>query len=227
MALSIQARVDDVLSRVASACARVGRPVDGVAMVVVTKGRSDVDVRAVYDAGIRLFAENRAQPLRDRIGVLPEDAAWQFVGPLQRNKVRLVRPVVSLLQSMDRPQLAAAWLKGPGAPPPVLLQVNIGLEPQKAGVSPAEAPAFADQCASMGLSVQGLMAIPPNPSDPETSRPHFAAMRQLRDRLAVDHPTIVDLSMGMTADFEVAVEEGATIIRPGRAIFGALDSGSA
>ena len=227
MALSIVANVEEVRSRVAAACARAGRSPDAVAIVVVTKGRSDEDVRAVYDGGIRTFAENRAQPLRERMGLLPTDATWHFVGPLQRNKVRLVRPMVSLLQSMDRPQLAAAWLKGPGSPPPVLLQVNIGREPQKAGVAPEDAAAFADHCAALGLAVEGLMAIPPNPTVPEDSRPHFIAMRELRDRLADDHPTIVQLSMGMTADFEVAVEEGATIIRPGRAIFGALESGSA
>lgn len=226
MAVTIADRAADVRKRVDRACRRAGRSSADVGIVVVTKGRSDREVLAAYEVGFRRFAENRAQPLRERSGLLPADATWEFVGPLQRNKVRIVRPMVTLLQSLDRPTLATAWLKGPGAAPPVLIQVNIGREPQKSGVLPEATPNLVEFCVNLGLDVVGLMAIPPNPTEPDDSRPYFVAMRELRNRIARVHPGVRELSMGMTGDFEVAIEEGATVIRPGRAIFGPLTSGS-
>lgn len=226
MAVTVAERSRDFVSRVGEACRRSGRSPADVGIVVITKGRAEDAVREAYEAGFRRFAENRAQSLRQRAGLLPDDATWEFVGPLQRNKVRIVRPMVTLLQTMDRPALATAWLKGPGRPPPVLVQVNIGREPQKSGVPPERAGELVELCVNLGIEVAGLMAIPPNPTVSEDSRPHFAALRELRDELARRHPGVVELSMGMTEDFEVAVEEGATIVRPGRAIFGPLTSGS-
>jgi uncharacterized pyridoxal phosphate-containing UPF0001 family protein len=105
-------------------------------------------------------------------------------------------------------------------PPPVLLQVNTGEESQKSGTSPAEAARVLDQVAGLGIEVRGLMAIPPVTENPENQRPHFALLRDLRDRLSVGHPSLTELSMGMSDDFEVAIEEGSTVIRVGRAIFG-------
>lgn len=223
--MRITDRCDEVRGRVEAACGRAGRSIAEVEIVVITKGRSDQAVLEAHAAGFRRFAENRAQALEARVGLLPAGATWDFVGHLQRNKVRLVRPIARLLQSMDRASLAKAWIKGPGQPPPVLLQVNIGREPQKSGVSPEEARSVVETCLDLGIEVRGLMAIPPNPQQPEDSRPFFAEMRGLRDRIAVDHPGVTELSMGMTDDFEVAVEEGATILRPGRAIFGPLHPG--
>lgn len=225
--MTIAERSRRVLARVDEACERSGRARSEVDIVVITKGRTDEQVVEAYEAGFRRFAENRAQELRERAGVLPADATWEFVGPLQRNKVRIVRPIVTLLQTMDRPSLADAWLKGPSRPPPVLVQVNIAREPQKSGVAPDDASELVEHCLSLGVDVVGLMAIPPNPAQPEDSRPHFVALRRLRDVLVARHDRIVELSMGMTEDFEVAVEEGATVIRPGRAIFGPLTTGSA
>ena len=106
-------------------------------------------------------------------------------------------------------------------PPPVLLQVNTGREPQKSGVVPEDASDLLERVVAMGLDVRGLMAIPPLTEDPERQRPHFASLRSLRDSLAPSHPGLSELSMGMTDDFEVAIEEGSTMIRVGRAIFGA------
>lgn len=205
--------------RVAQACADAGRARSEVTLVAVSKGRSVEAIRALYEDGHRDFGENRAQELRDKVDELPPDVRWHFIGPLQTNKVRIVRPSASVLHSMDRDSLATAWLKGPGHPPPVFLQVNIGEEDQKSGVSPADSPAFCERLVSLGIQVVGLMAIPPLADDPEEVRPHFAALRELRDAIAADHPEVTGLSMGMSDDFEVAISEGATSIRVGRAIF--------
>lgn len=213
--MSLQA----VLARLEAACARVGRPVDDVELVAVTKGRSIEEILALYEAGHRDFGENRAQELADKVDALPGDIRWHFIGPLQTNKVRVVRPAVEVLHSMDRDSLATAWLKGPGDAPPVYLQVNVGREEQKSGVLEEDAPAFCGRLVGLGHRVVGLMTIPPLADDPERARPHFAALRRLRDRIVADHPSVTGLSMGMTDDFEVAVEEGATSIRVGRAIF--------
>ena len=177
-------------------------------------------MRAAYEAGQRDFAENRAQDLAEKIEAMPQDVRWHFVGPLQRNKVRIVRPAVVLLHSMDRISLAESWMKGPGMPPPALLQVNIGREPQKHGVDPDDAGRVVDEMAGIGVPLTGLMAIPPLSEDADDARPFFVLLRELRDRIHRDHPEVSELSMGMTDDFEVAVEEGATMIRVGRAIFG-------
>jgi PLP dependent protein len=216
-----------VRERVAAAAERSGRDPHDIVIVGVSKYAHDDAVRSAYEAGLRDFAENRAAELADRSGLLPGDARWHFVGRLQTNKVRLVRPVAHLLHSLDRPGLCAAWVKGPGAPPPVLVQVNVSGEPQKAGVAPEGAAALVETAASMGIPVVGLMTMAPLHPDPEASRPVFAELAVLRDRLRRHHAGVVELSMGMTDDFEVAVEEGATILRVGRAIFGASsDEGS-
>lgn len=209
----------EVEQRVMDACARAGRDRAEVALVAVSKGHSTDVIRRLYDAGHRDFGENRAQELRDKVDELAGDIRWHFVGPLQSNKVRIVRPAATVLHSMDRDSLAHAWLKGPGHPPPVYLQVNIGEEDQKSGVEPQNTAEFCDRLVSIGISVIGLMAIPPLADDAEDSRKHFARLREIRDAIAVDHPTVTGLSMGMTDDFEVAIAEGATAIRVGRAIF--------
>ena len=209
----------DVEDRIRGACVRAGRDRSDVTLVAVSKGQSIEIIRRHYDQGHRDFGENRAQELRDKVDELPADIRWHFVGPLQSNKVRVVRPAVVVLHSMDRESLALAWLKGPGQPPPVYLQVNIGAEDQKSGVSRADAPRFCGRLLSLGIDVVGLMAIPPLAKDPEAARPHFSSLRELRDEIVVEHPSVVGLSMGMTDDFEAAISEGATSIRVGRAIF--------
>jgi len=210
----------EVMERVADAAAGSGRSPDEVTVVAVSKTMSVDDVLAVYEQGHRDFGENRAGELADKAAALPEDIRWHFVGSLQSNKTRMVRGVVHLLHSMDRRSLGKAWMKGRGLPPPVLAQVNIGREPQKSGVDPEDVPAALEWMETLGLDVRGLMAIPPEPDRPEDSREHFARLREIRDEVAPSHPSVVELSMGMTDDFEVAVAEGASIIRVGRAIFG-------
>ena len=211
---------DEVVARMATAAGRVGRDPASITLVAVSKAKLVSDIEAVYDLGHRDFGENRAQEMAEKAAVLPTDIRWHFVGALQTNKTRLVRPITSLLHSMDRESLAAAWAKGNDLPPPVLLQVNTGREPQKSGVMPQDAGTTLERILAMGLVVRGLMAIPPISGDPGEQRSHFELLRTLRDDLARDHPSVVELSMGMTDDFEVAVEEGSSIIRVGRAIFG-------
>ncbi len=209
-----------VRERVASALEKAGRADDSVTLVAVSKTKTVEEIMTVYEEGHRDFGENRAQELAEKAPRLPSDINWHFVGHLQSNKARLVRGSVSLLHSMDRSSLAKAWLKGQGMPPQVLMQVNIDSEPQKSGVMPREAVGTLASLRSLGLDVVGLMAIPSIPETPEDNREAFAALRQLRDKLAADHPGLTELSMGMTDDFEVAIAEGASFIRVGRAIFG-------
>ena len=211
---------DEVMARVVGATERAGRSIDEITLVAVSKTMSNDDILSVYDRGHRDFGENRTDELAQKAASLPTDIRWHFVGALQSNKVRAVRGVVTLLHSMDRRSLAKAWLKGHGLAPPVLAQVNVGEESQKSGVSPDEVGETLTWMEALGLDVRGLMAIPPIPDRPDDSRVHFATLRRLRDGLVESHPRVIELSMGMTDDFEVAIEEGASIIRVGRAIFG-------
>lgn len=210
----------EVMDRVAAAAERSGRSAGDITVVAVSKTMLPSDVLAVYEQGHRDFGENRAGELVEKAEHLPDDIRWHFVGALQSNKARTVRGLVHLLHSMDRRSLGKAWMKGQGLPPPVLAQVNVGDEAQKSGLSIDGVESGIQWMEELGLDVRGLMAIPPMPDTPEQSREHFATLREIRDRLAVDHPSIVELSMGMTDDFEVAIAEGASIIRVGRAIFG-------
>jgi len=208
------------MDEVASAARDSGRDPGSVTVVAVSKTKAPEEVMDVYEQGHRDFGENRAAELADKARLLPSDIRWHFVGALQSNKVRLVRGVTHLLHSVDRESLGGAWVKGPGLPPPVLVQVDLAGEEQKSGTTPERVGELVENLVSLGLEVRGLMAIPPAPERPEDSRPYFAALRQLRDRLGSAHPRLTELSMGMTDDFGVAISEGASIIRVGRAIFG-------
>ena len=213
------AGLSGVRERIAEAERRAGRS-DRVTLVAVSKSRSAEEVAAAYETGQRDFGENRADELVAKAGELPDDIRWHFVGALQSRKARLVRPLTHLLHSMDRPSLARRWQAGDGDPPPVLLQVNIGFEPQKSGVAPDAVDQALEQLATEGVVPVGLMAIPPAPRVPEDSRPHFRALARLYRDLREKGHALGELSMGMTDDYEIAVEEGATIVRVGRAIFG-------
>jgi hypothetical protein len=212
-------RLAAIEARIGAAARRSGRDPGDVTLVAVSKGRTDDEVRSVYRAGQRDFGENRAAGLTERLrSGLPDDIRWHFVGTLQRRKVRLVAPLVVLLHSLDRVELARAWA-GQEVAPPVLLQVNVGREPQKHGFDPDEVLDAADQIQGIGLAVEGLMTIPPRPETPEDSRRWFDVLAALGQRLRERHPGAVQLSMGMSDDFETGVEAGATIVRVGRAIF--------
>jgi pyridoxal phosphate enzyme (YggS family) len=204
-------RLAAVRERVAEAAGRAGRPASAVKLVVVTKGVAPPVMQAALDAGATDLGENRAQELLAKAPDLKTRPTWHFIGRLQRNKVASLAPLVDLWQSVDRLELGRAIAgRAPGAA--VLAEVNVADDPAKAGVPPDDAPALVDGLRSAGLAVGGLMTIPAAGGDP---RPAFARLTALADRLG-----LAEVSMGMSDDFEVAVEEGATIVRVGRAIFG-------
>ncbi len=210
----IRSRVDDVRERMSAAARRTGRDPAAVTLVGATKTVPADRIAEALAAGVVDVGENRAQELLAKAPGLaraPEPPRWHFLGSLQRNKVRALAPWITLWQSVDRVELGEAIARhAPGAA--VLVEVNIGGEPQKSGCSPSETGALVDALAELGLRVDGLMAIPPVGDDP---RRWFAALRDLAARSEVRA-----LSMGMTDDFEIAIEEGATIVRVGRALFG-------
>ena len=209
-----------VRRRALAAAERSGRDGDEITLIAVGKTHPVDRLMQLYAEGHRDFGENRAAELGAKAAALPPDIRWHFIGPLQRNKVRLVRPVVQLLHSMDRTKLGEAWLKGAGTAPPVLLEVNLADEPQKSGVPVADAPALTEQLVALGVDLRGVMAIPPLADSPEQTRLFFRRLARLRDELSAVYPAMRELSMGMSDDFELAIEEGATMIRVGRAIFG-------
>jgi len=218
--------LNDVRARITAAAHRAGRDPGDVELLAVSKGRSDAAVREIYDAGHRAFGENRPQGLQGRFdGGLPGDIAWHFIGHVQRRAIRSMAPRIVLLHSLDRASLIEAWGRLDD-PPPVLIEVNIGDEPQKHGFEPSQVPAAAERVVELDIPLRGLMIIPPQVAVAEDARRWFSALRDLGEELTVDHPGAVELSMGMTDDFEVAVEEGASIVRVGRAIFEAADPGT-
>jgi PLP dependent protein len=195
----------------------------GVTLVAISKAQPAEAVREAHAAGQRHFGENYAQEWRDKAAALADlpDLVWHFVGSLQTNKVRLLLapepPRAAWVHTVDRPELARELSRRAtrcGASLRVLLEVNVAREPQKAGCDPGAVSGLAAEVAALpGLELRGLMCIPPAEGDP---RPHFRALRVLRDRLG-----LADLSMGMSADWPAAVEEGATLVRVGTTIFGA------
>jgi PLP dependent protein len=213
--------------RIARAARGVGRAPESVRLLAVSKKMPADDVRAALAAGQRAFGENYAQELRDKSTLLagePTPPEWHFIGPLQSNKVKYVAGKAALVHSIDSPALLDAF-EARGATQACLIQVNVAGEASKKGIAPADLPALLDRFAALKhVRCEGLMLIPPRGD----ARPHFAALRALRDVEAKKTRANVDLrelSMGMTEDLEVAVEEGATIVRVGTAIFGARPIG--
>ncbi len=223
MADALSARVAAVEERIASACRRAGRARSEVRLVGVTKGKAAGLVRAALAAGLSTFGENYVQEWMKKRAELADrsDIAWHFIGRIQRNKAATVAEA-HLVHSLADLRVAAA-LDAAGARRasivPVLVQVNLDGEVTKDGIAPAHLPDFLSRVRGHGwLRVCGLMAIPA-PSGPEDARRCFRALRALRDRQE-DATRLPELSMGMSADFEAAIEEGATLIRVGTAIFG-------
>lgn len=211
--MNIPERFADVRARIAAAARRAGRDPESVTLVAVSKGQPAAAIEAAVAAGQRDFGENRAQELVEHARTVGSraDLRWHFVGRLQRNKVKAIAPLVACWQSIDRIEVGRLVAEhAPGAR--VLVQVNVGAEPQKGGCTLDAAPALVEDLRELGLDVAGLMTVPPAGEDP---RPHFDTLRALGSQLV-----LAELSMGMTADFETAVEAGATIVRVGTALFG-------
>jgi PLP dependent protein len=217
----IAQRLAAVQARVARACARAGREAHDVRLIAVSKKHSVEAMRAAYAAGQRDFGENYVQELTHKARLLAElpDLRLHFIGRLQRNKVKDVlraRAVIGTLDSIALAQAVAERAEQVGARAEVLVQVNVGDEPQKAGVAPS---ALAELVAAVGglssVSLLGLFAIPPAGDDPQAARPYFRLLRELAQQHGLR-----ELSMGMSDDFEIAIEEGATSVRVGTAIFG-------
>jgi pyridoxal phosphate enzyme (YggS family) len=221
--MTIEERFTAVRDRVSAAAERSGRDGSDVTIVAVTKTwPADVAADALR-AGVKDLGENRAQELAQKRAIVDESARWHFVGHLQTNKVRRVAGV-TLIHSVDRFGLGEAIARRAvemDIVQEVLLEVNVSGEASKHGVAPERTAALTEELLALeGLRVRGLMTIPPLPEKPESSRPYFAQLKTLSDELQRTAPGAVELSMGMTRDFEVAIEEGATIVRIGEAIFG-------
>ncbi len=216
----------EVVGRIAAAAARSGREPAAVTLVAVCKTVAADRVRAAVAAGLVVLGENRVQEAAGKIPAVP-GASWHLIGPLQSNKARRAIELFDVIESVHDEELARR-LDGmsratPGRPPiPVLLQVNVDRDPAKAGFDPGALEAAIERLDALGaLDVRGLMTIGRLARDPEEVRPTFVSLRALSERLRSRWPRLgPELSMGMTDDFEVAVEEGATIVRVGRALFG-------
>lgn len=230
-AAAVAAAYARVRERLAAAAARGGRPPESVGLVAVTKSASLDQILALVGAGHQDLAENRVQALGARITALASEpiaasVRWHMIGHLQRNKVEQVVGRVSLIHSVDSLRLAealeAAAAKRNTPPVDVLIELNISGEASKYGLAPGDLAALAAHIATLPhLRLRGLMTMAPYSDRPEDSRPIFARCRRLFETLRADlGPSVDTLSMGMSGDFEVAVEEGATLVRIGRALFG-------
>ncbi len=225
----IAAALAAVRSRIQAACARSGRDPRTVKLVAVSKTRPAADVVQAADAGHRVFGENRVQEALAKQPEVDRDVEWHLVGALQRNKARHAVGAFALLHGIDGARLLAEIDRRAatrGIRQPLLLQVRLGDESSKSGVDPAGLSALVGEAARLEhVELRGLMTIPPPSEQPEQVRRWFARLRELRDaetaRSGIDLP---ELSMGMSGDFEIAIEEGATLVRVGTAIFGARET---
>ena len=221
----IEANLERVNSAIAAAAAKSGRQREEIQLVAVSKTHPAESVHAAFDAGQVLFGESRVQEARAKIPLLPSALRWHFIGHLQKNKIRHALPLFELIESIDSLALAQdvdRIAADDGCRPRVLLEVNVAGEGSKFGFQPAALRAELEALLQLSrLTIEGLMTIPPLASEAEASRKYFATLRELRDELARDfNVQLPHLSMGMSDDFSVAIEEGATLVRVGTAIFG-------
>jgi pyridoxal phosphate enzyme (YggS family) len=215
----IKANLEKVQKRIATACQRSGRSPEEVTVIAVTKTVAPDLIAAAHELGIRNFGENRVQEAEPKIkglALLEPHPTWHMIGHLQSNKAKNAIELFDIIHSVDSIKLAEVLNRRTQQKLPVLLEVNVAGEASKTGFALYEVePALTSIRQLPNLEVRGLMTVAPMEADAETVRPIFRQMRQLRDKLGLEH-----LSMGMTDDFEVAIEEGATMVRIGRAIFG-------
>lgn len=214
--------------KINAACQRSGRSRNEVTLIAVSKTKPVPMLAEIYEEGVRDFGENKVQEILEKHDVLPNDIKWHMIGHLQRNKVKAVIDKVSLIHSVDSFRLAEEiniQAKKKNITVPILVQVNIAGEDTKFGITKEDAIALVEQIAELdNLRIQGLMTIAPLVNDPEDNRQYFRGIRQLSVDIRnknIDNVCMDILSMGMTGDYEIAIEEGATMVRVGTGIFGA------
>ncbi|MGA9510026.1 MAG: YggS family pyridoxal phosphate-dependent enzyme [Candidatus Sulfotelmatobacter sp.] len=229
--MSITRNVASVRERIDKAARLTGRPSEEIALMAVTKTQPPEKIREAYDAGLRLFGENRVQEFSAKAAALADlhDAAWHMIGHLQTNKAARTVELFHAVDSVDSLKLAEkldASGRKLGKKLDVLLEINVGGEAAKSGIA-SDSPELEDLLVAaprfQALTFRGLMTIPPFTDDPQSARPYFRKLRELRDKIAARQLPAIDmaqLSMGMSHDFEVAIEEGSTRVRVGTAIFG-------
>ncbi len=225
---ALSAHLRDVQARIARACARAGRSPEEVTLLPITKTVGAETVRALRELGIREIGENRVLDAVEKAASCPSDLTWHMVGHLQTNKARKALGLFGVVHSVDSLRLAQALdaeAARIGKKIDIYLEANVSGEGSKGGLRPEEVPGLARQAVGFPcLRLRGLMTMAPISDDPERVRPVFRALRELRDRLAADGLDARGLSMGMTQDFEVAIEEGATLVRIGTALFQGVES---
>ena len=217
--------LERVRARIAEAAKKAGRALDDIELVAISKTHEAEKVRAAFDAGQQLFGESRVQEARVKIPLLPSRLRWHFIGHLQKNKIRHALPLFELFHGIDPLALAQDMERiaaEEGMHPRILLEVNLAGEATKHGFTPEALRRDFEATLSLGrLTIEGLMIIPPLAPEPEASRHYFVALRELRDQLESEFQVrLPQLSMGMSDDFPIAIEEGATMVRVGTAIFG-------
>ena len=224
----VQQRVEAVLGRIAAACARCGRARDSVHLIAVSKTHSAERVAAVAACGLNVFGENRVQEALTKIPASPGHVSWHLVGHLQRNKAFAAAEAFDLIHAVDSLRLLETLHRAGdelGKTVRVLLEVNVSGEATKFGLKPDEVPPLLEAANRFArVDIRGLMTIPPLTEDPEKARPHFRRLRELRDGWsAASGHALAELSMGMSHDLEVAIEEGAYWVRVGTSLFGARE----
>jgi pyridoxal phosphate enzyme (YggS family) len=222
---NVAENLEQVRAQITEAVKKAGRRSDDIELVAISKTHEAEKVRLAFDAGQQLFGESRVQEARAKIPLLPSSARWHFVGRLQRNKIRHALPLFELFHSVDSLELARDMSRiadEEGLSPRVLLEVNVAGEGSKIGFAPETLREQMETLLELSrLTIEGLMTIPPLAPEAEASRRYFVALRELRDQFATEFRIdLPRLSMGMSGDFIVAIEEGATLVRVGTAIFG-------
>ena len=225
--MSIADNIMTVRDRIASAAKRAGRDPASVSLVIVTKTIDPERIKEAVDAGATILGENRVQEAKGKIEKLGTIANWHLIGHLQANKAKYAVKLFDLIHSVDSLELAAEINKQAakiGKVQNVLVEINIAGEASKAGMAVKKAPALVREIARhSNISIQGLMTIPPFPERPDDSRPYFSVLRELAETISgenIPNAAMKELSMGMSGDFEVAIDEGATMVRVGTLIFG-------
>ncbi len=228
--IMIKENLDLVEKNIQEACARAGRDRESVTLIAVSKTKPVSDIRTAMDCGITVFGENKVQEIKDKTEEIKEPLSWHMIGHLQANKVKYLPGRVCMIHSVDNRKLADEIEKQfskAGEKIDVLIEVNMAAEDSKFGISPEQVPDFVKEIAPLEhLNIRGLMTIAPYTEEPESNRQYFRGLKELMEsinKMGIPGVKMDQLSMGMTGDYQVAIEEGATFVRVGTGIFGERD----